>query len=149
MRPASLAAVGLALAGLVPTAGPATAEPAGGGPPSAGRSPLAVHEHQRLDWGRCSPEQRKLNEAGARCAKVTVPLDYSDPGGRTIKIAVSRIRASSPHGRRGILLSNPGGPGGTGLANTLALRPSLKDVAGRYDLIGFDPRFLGESTPIS
>lgn len=81
---------------------------------------------------------------------MTVPLDYADPDGPTIEIAVSRIAAKGGHGkRRGILLSNPGGPGGTGLANTLHLRPALKDAADRYDLIGFDPRFLGESTPVS
>ncbi|MCF3125493.1 alpha/beta fold hydrolase [Streptomyces arenae] len=104
---------------------------------------------QNVSWGRCSADQKELNEAGAQCAKVTVPLDYADPGGRTIKIAISRVKAKSPGERRGILLSDPGGPGGTGLAHTLALRPTLKDVADRYDLIGFDPRFLGESTPVT
>ncbi|MFE0100685.1 alpha/beta hydrolase [Streptomyces sp. NPDC059009] len=112
--------------------------------PTSAKSP-----RQHLTWGRCAPDQKELNAAGALCTKVTVPLDYADPGGRTIQIAVSRIKAKNPAERRGILLSNPGGPGGTGLANTLALRPALKDVADRYDLIGFDPRFLGESTPIS
>ncbi|MFI6497793.1 alpha/beta fold hydrolase [Nonomuraea typhae] len=98
-----------------------------------------------LTWGAC--RDKALKEAGAQCARVTVPLDYADPAGRTIQIAISRIRAEGP--RRGILLSNPGGPGGTGLAFTLGLRATLKGVADRYDLIGFDPRFLGESTPIS
>ncbi|WP_219507854.1 alpha/beta hydrolase [Nonomuraea ceibae] len=80
---------------------------------------------------------------------MTVPLDYDAPNGRTIQIAVSRVSAKSRTHKRGILLSNPGGPGGAGLAHTLELRPALKDVAQRYDLIGFDPRFLGESTPIT
>lgn len=110
---------------------------------------VADFARQRLAWAACPAEQRELNEAGARCAEVTVPLDYADPGGRTIRIAVSRIEARSPEGRSGILLSNPGGPGGTGLAYTLALRPALGDAADRYDLIGFDPRFLGGSTPVS
>ncbi|MCX4732025.1 alpha/beta hydrolase [Streptomyces sp. NBC_01363] len=140
MRVAPLLTAGLGLTGLL----------AGGVPASATPAAPAAPAHQRLVWGPCSPQQQELNEAGAQCAKVTVPLDYSDPGGPTIEIAISRIKAGAKHGkRRGVLLSDPGGPGGTGLANTLYLRPALKDVADRYDLIGFDPRFLGESTPIA
>ncbi|MFJ7492044.1 alpha/beta hydrolase [Streptomyces sp. NPDC097727] len=140
MRGTALATAGLGLTCLLAGTMPASAVPATPATPT----------HQRLVWGPCSPQQQELNEAGAQCAKVTVPLDYSDPGGPKIKIAVSRIKATAKHGkRRGILLSNPGGPGGPGLANTLYLRTALKDAADRYDLIGFDPRFLGESTPIA
>ncbi|WP_447036347.1 alpha/beta hydrolase [Streptomyces sp. DSM 118878] len=146
MRVTSAVTAGLSIAGLL-TGGVAVAAP----PPTrtqdaARHDPDSRHD---LDWGRCSADQKELNEAGARCAKVTVPLDHADPGGPTIRLAISRIEAKSPAERRGILLSNPGGPGGTGLAHTLALRPSLKDAADRYDLIGFDPRFLGESTPLT
>ncbi|WP_031088208.1 alpha/beta hydrolase [Streptomyces sp. NRRL WC-3549] len=119
---------------------------AGGMPASASSAP-ARHP---LVWAACSAQQTELRAAGARCTKVTVPLDHARPGGPTIEIAVSRIAAKgAPGKRRGILLSNPGGPGGTGLANTLYLRTALKDAADRYDLIGFDPRFLGESTPVA
>ncbi|WP_223778939.1 alpha/beta hydrolase [Streptomyces sp. 135] len=135
MRVASTITAGLGPAGLL----------AGG---VAAAAPPPKSTPRRLSWGACSAAQKELIAAGAQCAKVTVPLDYADPEGRTIRLAISRIKAKSP-ARRGILLSNPGGPGGTGLANTLALRPALKDVADRYDLIGFDPRFLGESTPLT
>ncbi|MFF8644660.1 alpha/beta hydrolase [Streptomyces sp. NPDC015345] len=135
MRVASTITAGLGLAGLL----------AGG--VSAATSPPKPAS-QTLSWGACSAGQKELIAAGAQCAKVTVPLDYADPGGRTIQLAISRVKAKSSE-RRGILLSNPGGPGGTGLAHTLALRPTLKDVADQYDLIGFDPRFLGESTPLT
>ncbi|AZM52229.1 alpha/beta hydrolase [Streptomyces sp. WAC 01529] len=138
MRVASAVAAGLGLATLLASGTVAATGPAK--PPKSFSSALR--------WGRCPADQKELNEAGARCAKVTVPLDYADPGGRTIRLTISRVKAKSPE-RRGILLSNPGGPGGTGLAHTLALRPALKDVADHYDLIGFDPRFLGESTPIT
>ncbi|MFF2846492.1 alpha/beta hydrolase [Streptomyces sp. NPDC058001] len=145
MRVASTITTGLGLAALL-----SGAVPAGAAQPAATNTSVLLRaESKRLVWGACSPEQKELNEAGAECAKVTVPLDYTDPGGRTLQIAISRVKAASPAHRRGILLSNPGGPGGTGLANTLALRPALKDVADRYDLIGFDPRFLGESTPVT
>ncbi|MEU6996339.1 alpha/beta hydrolase [Streptomyces sp. NPDC046465] len=138
MRVLSAVTAGLGLVGLL-----------GGSVAAADRPASPDRPHQAVDWGRCSAGQKELNAAGAQCAKVPVPLDYADPGGRTIKIAVSRVRAKSPGERRGILLSNPGGPGGTGIATTLSLRPALKDAADRYDLIGFDPRFLGESTPLT
>ncbi|QEU95585.1 alpha/beta hydrolase [Streptomyces kanamyceticus] len=137
MRIASAVTAGLGLAGLLATGAAAAPQDSPRGP------------RETVNWGACSADQKELNEAGAQCAKVAVPLDYSDPGGRTIDIAISRIKAKSPGQRRGILLSNPGGPGGNGLATTLSLRPTLKDVADRYDLIGFDPRFLGESTPLT
>ncbi|MFH8563380.1 alpha/beta hydrolase [Streptomyces sp. NPDC017988] len=135
MRVASTITAGLGLAGLL-----------AGGVSAAASPPKPAS--QALSWGACSAGQKELIAAGAQCAKVTVPLDYADPGGRTIRLTISRIKAKSSE-RRGILLSNPGGPGGTGLAHTLALRPTLKDVADHYDLIGFDPRFLGESTPLT
>ncbi|MGW0904314.1 alpha/beta hydrolase [Streptomyces sp. NPDC002853] len=140
-----LFAVGLGLAGLLAGAVPSVAESS----PGTRTRPTSAHHQQRLSWGPCSKAQEELNAAGARCAEVTVPLDYSTPGGRTLQIAVSRIKAKASSQRRGILLSNPGGPGGSGIANTLALRPALKEVADGYDLIGFDPRFLGESSPIT
>lgn len=155
MRLASTVTIGLSLtgilAGVVPGTPAGTAAGAAASPPPATANPsapLAAYERQRLTWGACPAGQEELVAAGAECTKVTVPLDYAAPRGRTIRIAVSRVKAGDDAPRRGILLSNPGGPGGTGLANTLALRPALKDVAGRYDLIGFDPRFLGESSPV-
>ncbi|MEI5098804.1 alpha/beta hydrolase [Streptomyces sp. PmtG] len=129
------AGVGLGLVGILAGAGPATAQR--GAPVSGPR------------WAACPAEEKELVAAGAECAKVAVPLDYADPGGRTIDVAVSRVKAKDRAHRRGILLSNPGGPGGAGLANTLAMRETLKGVADQYDLIGFDPRFLGGSDPIS
>lgn len=142
MRIIRLVTAGLGLTCLLAGGVPAAASSA---PPRASAAPV----RHPLVWGPCSAQQTELRAAGARCTKVTVPLDHADPDGPTIEIAVSRIAATGAHGkRRGILLSNPGGPGGTGLANTLYLRPALKDAADRYDLIGFDPRFLGESTPV-
>ncbi|EPH45807.1 alpha/beta fold hydrolase [Streptomyces aurantiacus] len=153
MRATATTTAGLGLAAVLAGGLPAHASTAQGSSERpaapAGTAALAKYERQRPDWGPCPAAQKELNAAGARCARVTVPLDYADPDGRTIEIAVSRVKATAPAGRRrGALLTNPGGPGGTGLAHTLALRPALKGVAGRYDLIGFDPRFLGDSTPI-
>jgi pimeloyl-ACP methyl ester carboxylesterase len=80
-----------------------------------------------------------------------VPLDYSNPSGQTITIAVSKIPAANPATRRGVLLFNPGGPGGSGLffpAELVALGLP-QSVLDTYDLIGFDPRGIGESTPVT
>ncbi|MFI0482352.1 alpha/beta hydrolase [Actinomadura sp. 9N215] len=142
------AAVGVA--GIVGWTGAASASlsPA---PPPGSQAPapgLARYAGQHLDWGACPADATELIEAGAQCAQVTAPLDYSSPGGATIKLAISRIRAKDGAHRRGILLGNPGGPGGPGLDYTAYLKSAMKDAADPYDLIGFDPRFVGRSTPI-
>ncbi|MFE0146560.1 alpha/beta hydrolase [Nonomuraea sp. NPDC059007] len=124
---------------------PALALPAAATTTTDQAAAVTTTADQAVAWGAC--KDRQLKRAGAQCAKVRVPLDYDDPAGRTIEIAVSRVKATGD--RRGILLANPGGPGGVGLGFAAHLRATLKGVAGRYDLIGFDPRFLGESTPIT
>ncbi|MFJ9694841.1 alpha/beta fold hydrolase [Kitasatospora sp. NPDC101183] len=79
-------------------------------------------------------------------ATIEVPRDYADPAGERITIAVSRRRAAGP-GRRGILLSVNGGPGGDwGLGLNLPGKYAGTPVHGAYDLIGFDPRGTGGST---
>ncbi|WP_430781724.1 alpha/beta hydrolase [Actinoplanes sp. G11-F43] len=87
----------------------------------------------------------------AQCTKVQVPLDYSDPDGATIELMVSRIASKKPEKRRGILMFNPGGPGGTGLDQPafLANRGMPASVLDSYDLIGMDTRGVGHSSPVS
>ena len=79
-----------------------------------------------------------------------MPLDYRRPKGETITVAVSRI-ATAKHGKkRGVLLFNPGGPGLQGLDMPGQMAPTLpKPVLDSYDLIGFDARGVGRSTPMS
>ncbi|MFD0020265.1 alpha/beta hydrolase [Streptomyces sp. NPDC058382] len=83
------------------------------------------------------------------CGWLSVPLDHEQPGGEHIRIAVSRVPASGPPAeRRGVLLVNPGGPGGPGLAYAVTKRAKLPaSVRRSYDLIGFDPRGTGLSAP--
>ncbi|MGQ0632283.1 MAG: alpha/beta hydrolase [Sporichthyaceae bacterium] len=99
-----------------------------------------------IAWAQCS--DRDLRRAGAQCGFLQVPLDWARPDARTIRIAVSRIRARVPEReRRGVMVGNPGGPGGSGL--NLALLGDLVPggIGDRYDWIGFDPRGVGASRP--
>ena len=89
--------------------------------------------------------------ARAQCALLPVPLDYSNPAGPKIKIAISRIRHTSAN-FQGVLLTNPGGPGGSGLDFNVFLIQALQHeglgaAASGYDWIGFDPRGVGSSVP--
>ncbi|HKS43889.1 MAG TPA: alpha/beta hydrolase, partial [Amycolatopsis sp.] len=77
------------------------------------------------------------------------PLDYRQPGGRRIDVVISRVRSAKPAARRGVLLLNPGGPGGSGLALPVLLGSvAPQGLLDSYDLIGFDPRGVGMSTPV-
>ncbi|MFD5128858.1 alpha/beta fold hydrolase [Streptomyces olindensis] len=143
-RLAGVAAVGLLAALAVLVAEGATAS----------TTPSAVADHPaRLDrfygqhpaWRRCDTD----TPASYQCATITVPVDYAHPEGRTLHLRISRIRTSTPAKRHGVLLSNPGGPGDQGLADPLQLKDALaKSVLQRYDLVGFDPRGLGASSPL-
>ncbi len=87
--------------------------------------------------------------ARTQCGTVQVPLDYSDPGGRTITIAVTLLKATDQAHRLGSLLVNPGGPGTSGylMPDQLAMPGSSSaGLSQHYDLIGFDPRGVGYST---
>jgi len=78
---------------------------------------------------------------------VTVPLDWSDPTGPTIELAVARQKAAHPLGS---LLMNPGGPGGSGFDFVVNYGGGVtQNLQSNYDIIGFDPRGVGQSTPIS
>jgi pimeloyl-ACP methyl ester carboxylesterase len=80
---------------------------------------------------------------------LSVPLNYADPGGRHISLALDMIPATAPPSRQqGILLVNPGGPGGSGLSLAVVVAQGLAPgVAADYDIVGFDPRGVGSSVP--
>jgi pimeloyl-ACP methyl ester carboxylesterase len=102
----------------------------------------------KINWGACPPSPNL--DPRQKCASLTVPLDYSAPSGATIEIAISRMRTASPGDRRGILLYNPGGPGSSGIYGPSRLAGSLpQSVLDRYDLVGFDPRGINFSAPVS
>jgi pimeloyl-ACP methyl ester carboxylesterase len=114
------------------------------GKPTAAAAPRAINRfyQQTLGWKDCG--------SGFQCATLRVPLDYGHPSGQTIGIAVIRRPAGDPGHRLGSLLINPGGPGASGLdfarSASEVLDPSL---LAQYDVVGFDPRGVGQSAPIT
>ena len=105
--------------------------PATTGAPEAGA--------RTIEWSDCG--------GGFECGTIAVPLDYDDPDGKTIDVAVTRHPADDPDQRIGTLFMNPGGPGGSavGLARTFSRAGDLGD---RFDIVGFDPRGVGGSSPL-
>lgn len=113
-----------------------TAEPTEGAPPR-----LLRFYSQQPDWREC----RETME----CADIEVPLDYEEPQGRTISLSMLRVPAEDPGRRIGSLVVNPGGPGVSAVdyaarSNT-AFGEELREV---FDIVGVDPRGVGESTPV-
>ena len=117
--------------------------------PAASAQPAWPGQSARLAWGAC-PQPDPGRDPRQECATVRVPVDYRRRSGPTIDVWISRIRAARPDLRRGILLSNPGGPGGQGLDLPSELAAFLPaEVSDRFDLIGFDPRGVGYSAPVT
>lgn len=106
-------------------------------PPSK-QPDLARFYQQNLAWSDCGSQQ---------CARLTVPVDYAHPEGKTIKLAVLNVTSTEPSKRIGSLVVNPGGPGGSGVA--YAAGANFTDaVRAAYDIVGFDPRGVGASAPV-
>ena len=93
-----------------------------------------------LTWTDCG--------GGFQCATVQVPLDYAHPSSATIGIAISRKLATDPARRIGSVLTNPGGPGASGIQFLRGEAASMTNLNTRFDLIGFDPRGIGQSAPV-
>ncbi len=101
-------------------------------------------EASTLHWSACTGSL-----AGAECTSLQVPLNYADPDGRKITLALSMIPATAPVSKQqGVLLVNPGGPGAPGRWLAAAVAAGLSpQVAATYDIVGFDPRGVGGSVP--
>ena len=109
------------------------------GPPP-GAEPLARFYSQRLEWRECE---------GAWCATLEVPVDYAKPSGDTIELALVDVPARKKSKRIGALVVNPGGPGASGFDYARAADFIVsKGVRDAYDVVGFDPRGVGRSSPI-
>ena len=116
-----------------------------GGSQSDAPQGLESFYSQTIDWKDCSDGTSPF-----QCGTVTVPLDYEHPDGRTITIAVRKLPASDSDAEHGSLFINPGGPGASGVAMMQVMAPMFtEELRGAYDIIGFDPRGVGQSTPIT
>ena len=122
-------AAGTAVAALAPVTATAGASERSAPPPA-------------ISWTGCGTQ--------LECARVSVPLDWAQHGGRTITLSVIRHLASHPGQRIGSLFVNPGGPGDSGVAAVAERGGALDAITGgRFDIVGWDPRGSGGSTPVS
>ncbi|MFK0117801.1 alpha/beta fold hydrolase [Streptomyces sp. NPDC090994] len=99
---------------------------------------------QRVTWSAC--EGLDMPE-DLQCGKVTVPLDYARPGKETLDLALARYRATGE--RKGSVLLNFGGPGGSGVSELSAGGKDFMHLTNGYDVVSFDPRGVGRSSPVS
>ena len=105
--------------------------------PAAGGD-LADFYQQQVEWSDCGD---------AQCGTVLVPLDYADPQGRSIELAVTRVPATGE--AIGSLFVNPGGPGGSAVDYAKAADYIVSgNVRDHFDVIGIDPRGVGKSAPV-
>jgi len=113
----------------------------------ATQSKSIVPTHSTLHWHSCSGQLAA--EGVPDCTMVSVPVNYADPGGRHLSLALDMVPATAPVSQQqGILLVNPGGPGGDGLPLAAEVAQGLSPrVAADYDIVGFDPRGVGSSVP--
>ncbi|MEU6233581.1 alpha/beta hydrolase [Kitasatospora sp. NPDC047058] len=137
------------------TAAPtATATPTPTPKPTGADDPaLKPFYGQQIAWAACPADpaaaKAKIDISGMQCGKLHVPLDYANPGADALDLALIKLPAAKPEQRIGSLMVNPGGPGGSGVE---MVKYGAKEYDGalhnRFDVIGFDPRGTGESSPV-
>ncbi len=107
----------------------------------AAAADLTKYANQPLTWEKCSGE--------LECAKLTVPRDYADLAAGDIQIALSRV----PHSGstfQGSIVVNPGGPGGSGIDFASSVASFVApEVSQQFDIVGFDPRGVAASAPVT
>jgi pimeloyl-ACP methyl ester carboxylesterase len=109
--------------------------------PTAQKSPSPTPAASSVAWSGCG--------SGFQCGTVQVPIDYAHPSAGTIGIAVIRKPATDPAGRIGSVLTNPGGPGASGIEFLRGEASIMTNLNRHFDLVGFDPRGIGQSAPVS
>ncbi|MEU4391826.1 alpha/beta hydrolase [Kribbella sp. NPDC023855] len=135
-----LTAAGAGLLLLAGLTSPATAAPT---PATAAAETAAAKQVRSISWAPCA-EVPTMS-----CGKITLPVDWSNPGGATFELAVAKRPADDPAASKGPLFINPGGPGGSGVSMALAADSRFSpEILRSFDIIGFDPRGVARSHPV-
>jgi pimeloyl-ACP methyl ester carboxylesterase len=149
--PSSLMALSLVLAGCTSFSESTTEEPA------ATTSAPAEPEPVPIEWTDCDEQIQPLiaDQPGSdrnlafECGRTEVPISYDEPEGATLPLFLMRVVMAEQTERIGSLVVNPGGPGRSGADAAIGLALTLPpEVLSRFDLVGFDPRGVGLSTPV-
>jgi pimeloyl-ACP methyl ester carboxylesterase len=123
-------------------------------PASSSAAPPPAAE---IDWTDCNEQIQPLiaSQPGSdrnlafECGRTEVPINYDEPEGATLPLFMVRAKIAEQTDRIGSLMVNPGGPGGSGADAAIGLALSLpEEVLARFDIVGFDPRGVGLSTPV-
>ncbi|KAI0692738.1 alpha/beta-hydrolase [Cerioporus squamosus] len=102
----------------------------------------ALEPKRELAWVPCF--------SGHKCARLLLPFDYDTPDGPATAIAIRMKPATDKKNYRGTIVLNPGGPGGSGTEFVGRMGKNIGDVVGpSFDLLGFDPRGTGMTTPLA
>jgi len=149
-KPQKLAVV-LAAVLVAPLFGVSTASAAS--KPSDPKTPSIPQRYldQPITWSVCSFDaavKRLYPQAPTtNCAKVNVPMDWAHPDAHPdVQVAISYSKATGT--AKGLMTSNPGGPGGAGVSLSASLATEKPQLFSDFDLLGFDPRGFGASTPL-
>ncbi len=124
---------------------------------TASASPSPEPQAEPIEWSDCDEQIQPLiaEQKGSdrnltfECGRTEVPIDYDEPEGATLPLFLVRAVMAGQTDRIGSLVVNPGGPGRSGADSAIGLALTLpEDVLRRFDLVGFDPRGVGLSTPV-
>jgi len=115
----------------------------------AGPDPMDRLSARGVTWKSCVTKKDRMAKAryrGLECAELETPLDWASPHGPTIELVISRLKARRK--AKGVVFTNPGGPGGSGLLMPLQLAEAGRTrLLDNMDVIGIDVRGVGRSTP--
>jgi pimeloyl-ACP methyl ester carboxylesterase len=134
---------------LVPNSGPSNA-PGSSDPPVPAEPAAQFHDcSTAFNLDALTFPAGRRDKLTFDCAVISVPLDYAAPTGTKINVVLVKVHDSDNTDSTGSLLVNPGGPGVSGIDLAVGLSAQISDtVLDHFDLIGFDPRGVGQSSPI-